>query len=135
MKLYIRLKDGQPIDHPLLEENLLQVFPDLDLNNLPDWLAKFERIEKPILGVYEKNQRLSYEFVGNIVMDVWRADQFSKEEILEKQNQTKADWAINGFPSWIFDESSCSFIPPVPYPSDGKNYNWNEQIVNWELDE
>ena len=36
------------------------------------------------------------------------------------------------YPSWILDEESCKWQPPVAYPTDGKSYVWNEQIVNWE---
>lgn len=134
MNLYIRLNNGQPIDHPLVEENLLQVFPDLDLNNLPDWLSKFERVGKPLPGPYETNQQSSYEVVGDKVIDVWTADQLTEEEIVEKQNQVKADWLVDGFPSWTFDEATCSFVPPIPMPIDDYYYKWNEQIVNWEID-
>jgi len=33
--------------------------------------------------------------------------------------------------SWVLDEETCTWQPPIPYPSDGFNYNWNEQIQNW----
>lgn len=36
------------------------------------------------------------------------------------------------YPSWILDEESCRWQPPVAYPTDDKSYVWNEQIVNWE---
>lgn len=36
------------------------------------------------------------------------------------------------FPSWILNEESCLWDSPVPYPSDGKMYRWNENILNWE---
>jgi hypothetical protein len=39
------------------------------------------------------------------------------------------------FLSWIFDEESNDWIPPVPYPSDLYSvdpYIWNEDIQNWE---
>ena len=35
------------------------------------------------------------------------------------------------FPSWLFDEFPCNWNPPVPYPTDGKFYVWNEDIKNW----
>ena len=36
------------------------------------------------------------------------------------------------FPSWILNEDSCLWDSPVPYPSDGKMYTWNEDILNWQ---
>ena len=35
------------------------------------------------------------------------------------------------FPSWTLNEESCLWQSPVPYPSDGKMYTWNEDILNW----
>jgi hypothetical protein len=36
------------------------------------------------------------------------------------------------FPSWILNEFSCLWQSPIPYPNDGKMYQWNEEIGNWE---
>ena len=36
------------------------------------------------------------------------------------------------FPSWTLNEESCLWDSPVPYPSDGKMYTWNEDILNWQ---
>jgi len=36
------------------------------------------------------------------------------------------------FLSWSLNESTCRWDPPVPYPDDGKNYNWNEESQLWE---
>jgi len=36
------------------------------------------------------------------------------------------------FPSWILNEQSCLWQSPIPYPNDGKIYQWNEEIGNWE---
>jgi hypothetical protein len=36
------------------------------------------------------------------------------------------------FESWILNEDICNWEPPVAYPTDGKTYAWNEEILNWE---
>jgi hypothetical protein len=36
------------------------------------------------------------------------------------------------FNSWILDESTCFWNPPLEYPQDEKLYIWNEEILNWE---
>lgn len=36
------------------------------------------------------------------------------------------------FNSWVLDEETCRWKSPVPYPTDGKLYAWNESIINWE---
>lgn len=33
--------------------------------------------------------------------------------------------------SWAFNETSLDWQPPVPYPTDGKNYVWDESIQQW----
>ena len=37
------------------------------------------------------------------------------------------------YPSWIFDEESNSWQPPVAFPSDyTKKYDWNESSQTWD---
>ena len=36
------------------------------------------------------------------------------------------------FNSWTLNEDTCLWDSPVPYPTDGKLYKWNEELVNWE---
>lgn len=35
------------------------------------------------------------------------------------------------FASWTLNEDTCLWVPPVPYPSDGKRYYWNEELLEW----
>ena len=39
------------------------------------------------------------------------------------------------FPSFILNEEKCLWEAPIPYPNDGKLYNWNEQNQTWGLDQ
>jgi hypothetical protein len=34
--------------------------------------------------------------------------------------------------SWVLNEDSCLWEPPIPVPSDNKKYFWNEQKISWE---
>jgi hypothetical protein len=36
------------------------------------------------------------------------------------------------FPSWLLNEDTCLWYPPVPRPEDGKSYSWNEQTQQWD---
>lgn len=131
MKLFIRIKDGQPFEHPIMEDNFLQAFPGIDANNLPQEFSRFERVEPPIPTVYEVYEGVTYEWVDGIVKDVHHIRNMTEQEKLEKQNLAKAEWAQNGFASWIFNEDTCFWDPPVPCPDDGKAYEWNEETVSW----
>jgi hypothetical protein len=35
------------------------------------------------------------------------------------------------YESWIFDEQTYQWNPSIPYPKDGKLYNWNEATTSW----
>lgn len=35
------------------------------------------------------------------------------------------------FPSWVLNEDTCLWYAPVPYPTDGKIYIWDEATVSW----
>lgn len=35
------------------------------------------------------------------------------------------------YPSWVLDENTCNWSPPVSRPDDGKLYNWDEETVSW----
>ena len=35
------------------------------------------------------------------------------------------------FSSWTLNEDTCFWEPPVPRPTDDKNYLWNEETRNW----
>lgn len=39
------------------------------------------------------------------------------------------------FSSWVLDNSTCRWEAPIPYPTDGLTYFWNEVEVKWELQE
>lgn len=36
------------------------------------------------------------------------------------------------FPSWVLDEATCFWEPPVAYPNDGNFYHWVEDTQIWE---
>jgi len=38
----------------------------------------------------------------------------------------------NSYSSWILNEDTCQWEPPVPMPSDGKIYTWNEATTSWD---
>lgn len=35
------------------------------------------------------------------------------------------------YPSWVLDEQTCQWQAPVPYPTDGKSYRWDEASLSW----
>lgn len=32
---------------------------------------------------------------------------------------------------WVFDENVMVWVPPLPYPDDGGNYEWDQNQMTW----
>ena len=131
MQLYIKLLNNKPVDHPIARENMLSAYPSVDLDNLPhDW-AEFVRVPPPKIGPYEVVEGV-YEWVGDVIKDVWYVYPMSPEEKAVKQDRVKRNYiADGGFSNWIFDEDKCAHVPPVPMPTDGKPYMWVQLGLCW----
>lgn len=37
------------------------------------------------------------------------------------------------FTSWTLDEQTCQWSPPIPYPTDDKQYFWEEELKEWKM--
>jgi hypothetical protein len=59
----------------------------------------------------------------------------TEEEKLAKQNAVKADFAAKrtNCKTWIFNEETCEFDPPVPMPTDDPDaiYHWRHSTQSW----
>jgi len=126
MELYIRIKDGQPFQHPILGDNFRQAFPDIDVNNLPAEFAKFERVERPVLGMYEVmvSENPTYELVDGVYKDVWqKRDMTAEEKETTRQVAIKAAqsaWAARdqaeNWSAWVLNEETMKYDPPITRP-------------------
>lgn len=90
MKLYIRIVDGQPFEHPILEDNFRQAFPFIDVDNLPPEFARFERVPRPPAddGYYIVEETCTYQWVDGIVKDVW---QLTQEKVPDEPTEVPSD--------------------------------------------
>jgi hypothetical protein len=82
MTFYIRMEDGRPSGHPMLENNFRKAFPEIDVGNLPPEFAVFERIQ-PTPEKYQKVGSVTYEVFDGIVKDVWDYLEMTDEERAE----------------------------------------------------
>lgn len=130
MQLVIRFENGQTINHPIAFENFLSLYPDANYDDLPSGFKKFIRVPRPIVGPFERiSSSPSYVLEGGIVRDVWEITSFSEQEKRQKIEEVRS---LKPFDSWSFIEEELRFEPPAPYPTDGKLYRWNEQLLSWE---
>jgi hypothetical protein len=126
MELYIRIKVGQPFEHPIFGDNFRQAFPDIDVNNLPAEFARFERVERPVLGTYEVmvSEDATYELIDGVYKDVWRKrDMTAEEREAKKQASIKVAqdmWAARpqaeNWSAWVLNEETFAYDPPIPRP-------------------
>lgn len=82
MRLFIQIKDGQPHEHPIMDWNMRDAFPNVDLDNLPEGFANFVRVTEPdvTFGEYEVPYLSHYDWVGNVVKDIWAVRPMTQEE-------------------------------------------------------
>ena len=82
MRLFIQIRDGQPYEHPIMDWNMRDAFPEVDFDNLPDGFSNFIRVTEPDIeyGEYEVPYLSHYDWDGDIVRDVWVARPMTDEE-------------------------------------------------------
>ena len=149
MNLYIETKDGQPVNHPAFEDNLMQAFGQIP----PHW-EPFVRVEKPAPGIYEvlESDMPTYVKLDGGWRDVWSIRPMTAEEKTAKQQAVIA--AFNNRPqaenwsAWTLDEATCTMVPPIPRPEPdaakleqrimtlwcGADANWKDTPVRPEGD-
>lgn len=96
-------------------------------------------------------EQAGIDFLNNLynTRDVWKQTSYNTHGGVHKLDGTpfrknyagigfKYDSNRNAFippknyPSWTLNEDTCRWEAPVAKPDDEKNYNWNEEITNWE---
>jgi hypothetical protein len=136
MKLFIQVKDGMCVNHPALEENLIEAF-----ERVPDDWEPFIRVEQPIIGLYEvlESPTPRYEKSDGIWMDVWSVRQMTPEEVEAVQKPVKDAWdsqyQAENFADWVFVPETLSYVPPIPGPTPvpGVNFKWCGAWHDWRI--
>jgi len=133
MNLYIKIENGEPINHPAFEDNLLQAFGAIP----QDW-EPFVRLESPTPSIYQvlDVQESKYQKVNGVWTDVWAVRDMTAEEKATKQQAVKDLW--NSVPrpnlvAWTFNEETCRYEPPISYPTDGQDYFWQGTTNTWQI--
>ena len=47
--------------------------------------------------------------------------------------QNDVFYAPQPFASWVLNQATWTWEAPVPYPTDGKIYNWDEATTSWKV--
>lgn len=117
MNLYIETQNGQPVNHPAFEDNLLQAF-----GAIPEHWEPFTRVERPAAGVYQvfDSEEPTYQKVDGVWTDVWAIRDMTDAEKAAKQQATRdafnAREQAENWSAWTLDEATCTMQPPIPRP-------------------
>jgi hypothetical protein len=79
-----------------------------------EWYSNF-RGQRCVRTSYNGNIRKNYAGIGYIY-----------------DEQRDAFIPPNTFIKWILNEETCQWEPPIPYPTDGLLYVWNDNKGEWE---
>lgn len=96
-----------------------EVIVGIDENQLIDGLSPEEwygnfRNQKCVRTSYNNNIRVRYAGIG------YRYDE-ARDAFIAPQP----------YISWTFNETTLDWQPPIPYPNDGKVYQWDEANLRW----
>ena len=135
MTLYIQIENGRPINHPIIDSNFVEAFPEISTTNLPPQWAVFNRYPQPKdeilpVGVFQKLV-VSYalDADGMTWCDKWEAVDLTDQEKADKISLFQS--CPLPFPSWSFDPLTCSWEPPVPMPETDGFWMWHENTQTW----
>ena len=130
MMLFIKVENNNTVNHPVTIENLVLIYPNFDINNLPDGYLPFNRATIPASTspyiIHEPN----YVITNDVVNEIYTARMMTteeKQELFIKMEERKP------YPSWILNEETCNWEPPTSYPSDGNKYVWDETSLSWAV--
>ena len=93
-----------------------------------------------------EQEQLGVDFINKLygTNDIWKQTSYNRNfrknfaGIGYSYDQTRdAFIEPKPFNSWILNETTCNWEPPVSKPTteleDNQYYNWNESIINWEI--
>jgi hypothetical protein len=116
--LYIKVVDGQPIDHPIYFDNLFAVFPEFETSGVSSDYAVFQRISKPKGKPYKVIEH-SYGWVDGVVQDIWTYRNMTTEE-LNARPCIYIDKNNIGLP--VTEEEIRNLNPEIPEGLTGINF-------------
>jgi len=86
--LYLKIINGLPVDHPSLQDNLLDVFGEI-----PSEYKPFIRTDQPHLGYFEEwdTEAVQYAQVNGVWTDLWPRKQVDAERYAELARLLRQD--------------------------------------------
>lgn len=122
-RLFIRVdEDGNPVEHPITEDNMRIAFPHIDLDDLPPDFAPFVRTTA-FADLFQINEGVEYVWDGTAYTDVHLIRDMTEEE---KANKIAELYAARPNEYLVWDEEKFIWTPP-PKPTNDRPWDWNGQ--------
>ena len=100
-------------------------------DDLPSEFSSWEEFYADFRG--QTCKRTSYNTSGNAHSDSGTPFRGNYAGIGYTYDETNdVFYAPKPYDSWVLDETKWIWKAPVDYPSDGKEYNWNEETTSWD---
>jgi hypothetical protein len=137
MKCIIQVDErGNPVNHPILIDNFLDAFPDVDISSdiPPEGFAWFTRKNQQ----EEITEQLSLKQVidctyaptldGKGFQDHFFIRDKTEQELAELYLSIKKPYV-----TWTLNTDTLQYEPPVPKPeeTETEKYMWDDQTVSW----
>lgn len=86
----------------------------------------------------QESEQKGIDFCVNLLGGIWKQTSYNNKI---RKNYAGIGYIYNEnidafiapqpYPSWILNNTTAQWEAPIPYPTDGKNYEWNEQTKLW----
>ena len=117
MKKFLKLNENNVIEIILSEDDVKDFYPE---ENVPDDVV-----------VFYLRINFGYDSVWKIVNENDIYD--LKVGFIYFEDLRKCTSYNPPYPSWHLNSELGEWEPPVPYPTDGERYLWNEETISWDL--
>lgn len=97
---------------------------------------------KKLLGLDTNWLKTSYNTKGGIYRDSITNEPLEDQSKAFRKNYAQIGYIYDEqrdafippkpYPSWVLDEFSCLWQPPIPRPQQGFKYKWNEETQSWD---
>jgi hypothetical protein len=114
-------------------------FAKLNENNI---VVEIEVVNNDVIGnlPFPQSEPVGIEFLQNLFGSntTWKQTSFNKNF---RKNYAGVGYVYDAqkdafippkpYDSWLLNETTCTWVSPVSFPNDGKDYSWDESVQNW----
>lgn len=124
MKLFVIFENGVVVGDP---------FPESQMEEIASGRAvkEFVPAMPPTLGPKDKGAEVQIVLDGDVCVPQYTVLKRTDEEIAALKAALAEEWAIHGHASWVFNDDTFKFEPPIPLPDQTNPYNWRESDQSW----